>query len=260
VRSWNVFHGRTYPPGRHAHLEDAIGLASADRPDILCLQELPVWSLPLLEAWTGMVAVGEKTVQPIPLPVALSRRLTDLHHGILRSLLTGQANAVLVGPRLRVLERRRLVLNDRSFRKEHVPRLRLSLRARVAWWKERRVCQAVRVALPDGRTALILNLHATNAHGRLAELELTRAVRLGSELAIDGEGVVFAGDFNVRPVESGAFGELLRAAGFSESGPGIDHVLVRGFVSSPLSVWPEERRRWGKRLLSDHAPVELELS
>jgi endonuclease/exonuclease/phosphatase family metal-dependent hydrolase len=207
-----------------------------------------------------MAAVGEKTVQPIPLPSMLARRLTDLHHGALRSVLTGQANAVLVGPRLRVLDHRRLVLNDRSFRKKHVPRLKLSLRARIAWWKERRVCQAVRVALPDGRTALVLHVHATSAHGRLAELELERAVQLGEELAAPGEGIVFAGDFNVRATETAELRELLRAASFSEPGPGIDHIVVRGFDASELEIWAEERRRVGGRVVSDHAPIELSVS
>jgi endonuclease/exonuclease/phosphatase family metal-dependent hydrolase len=260
IRSWNVFHGRTFPASRHAHLEEAVRLASADRPDVLCLQELPVWSLRFLEEWTGVAAVGEKTVQPIPLPSTLARRLTDLHHGALRSLLTGQANAVLVGSRLRVLAHRRLVLNDRSFRKEHVPRLKLSLGARIAWWKERRVCQAVRVALPDGRTGLILHVHATSAHGRLAELELERAVRMGEEVAAPGDGIVFAGDFNVRAAETIGLRELLRTAGFSEPGPGIDHIVVRGFDASGLEIWPEERRRVGGRVVSDHAPIELSVS
>jgi hypothetical protein len=37
-------------------------------------------------------------------------------------------------------------------------------------------------------------------------------------------------------------------------------VLVRGAAVSPLRVWPEERRRRADgRLLSDHAPVEVEV-
>src|SRR5205814_7724800 len=45
IRSWNVYHGRSHPPGRRAYLEAAVRLATADRPDVLCLQELPLWSL-----------------------------------------------------------------------------------------------------------------------------------------------------------------------------------------------------------------------
>ena len=44
----------------------------------------------------------------------LGRRPTDLHHGKVRSLLTGQANAVLVARRHAVTDHRRLVLNGRG--------------------------------------------------------------------------------------------------------------------------------------------------
>ena len=44
--------------------------------------------------------------------------------------------------------------------------------------------------------------------------------------------------------------------GFSEPIPGLDQVLVRGAEASRPERWPEERRRLGSRLLSDHAPVE----
>ena len=38
VRSWNVFHGNTRPPGRGSRLQTMIRLATADQPDVLCLQ------------------------------------------------------------------------------------------------------------------------------------------------------------------------------------------------------------------------------
>jgi endonuclease/exonuclease/phosphatase family metal-dependent hydrolase len=48
--------------------------------------------------------------------------------------------------------------------------------------------------------------------------------------------------------------------GFSSAGPGVDHVLVRGLdVVRAESRWPDERRRHGGGLLSDHAPVEIEV-
>ena len=42
VRTWNVFHGNASPPERHGFLEQMVRLATEDRPDVLCLQELPV--------------------------------------------------------------------------------------------------------------------------------------------------------------------------------------------------------------------------
>ena len=35
VRSWNLFHGNSFPPGRTSYLEEMVMLASADRPDVL---------------------------------------------------------------------------------------------------------------------------------------------------------------------------------------------------------------------------------
>ena len=45
VRTWNLFHGNASPPERHGFLEQMIRLATEDGPDVLCLQELPVWAL-----------------------------------------------------------------------------------------------------------------------------------------------------------------------------------------------------------------------
>ena len=41
---------------------------------------------------------------------------------------------------------------------------------------------------------------------------------------------------------------------------GIDHILVRGLDASPPVRWPDERRLHEGRLLSDHAPVEREVT
>ncbi len=93
VRTWNVFHGNASPPGRRGYLRQMIELVSGDRPDVVCLQELPVWSLGRLERWSGMHATGAVARRP-RLPVA-ARTLTVLHHGILRSALTGEGGAIL---------------------------------------------------------------------------------------------------------------------------------------------------------------------
>ena len=85
VRTWNLFHGNAVPPERRAFLEQMVRLASADRPELLCLQEVPVWALGRLAAWSGMTAVGvvaaraplmcPVTVRPaVPSTAALSTR------------------------------------------------------------------------------------------------------------------------------------------------------------------------------------------
>jgi endonuclease/exonuclease/phosphatase family metal-dependent hydrolase len=218
ARTWNVFHGNAFPPERRALLAEMVRLASADQPDVLCLQELPVWSLPCLREWSGMTAVGDVTARPL-LPAPLAKAVTDLHHGLFRSAFTGQANAILLAPRLRVVERRVIELE----RSEH------------------RICQGI---LLEGGIA-VGNLHANGERRGAGDAEVERAVGLLD--ALGGEVAILAGDFNFRP----------RPAGFSEPGAGIDHVLVRGAPASPEEPWPLERRTLHGRVLSDHAPVEV---
>jgi endonuclease/exonuclease/phosphatase (EEP) superfamily protein YafD len=256
VRTWNLFHGNSVPPGRRAYLKDMVRLAAADRPDVLLLQEVPLWALPELEGWSGMTAFTQ-VAHRTPLGASLGGRITALDPGFLRSAVSGQGNAILLDPQLEPFDYHALVLNPRGFRREEAGRLDLDLPARFAWAKERRVCQVVRVALPDGRRALIANLHATR-YARMAEAELRRAREFFVALARPGEVEVFGGDFNVRPGS-----EAIRAfeeEGFSGPGPGVDHVLVRGAAASTPEQWPEERRRIDGVLVSDHAPLEVRIS
>jgi endonuclease/exonuclease/phosphatase family metal-dependent hydrolase len=244
VRSWNLYHGRTVPLGRRAYLADMIRLATADEPDILCVQEVPAWALPLF-------TVGHVASRP-PLGATLGRLLTSLHHGRLRAAVSGQGNAILVAPHLRVVDRQALTLNPRRFRTQQG----LGRWERLAWAKERRIVQTAR--LSDGtHTFVVANTHLT---GRFAEAELTRAAWFADSVARPGEPLVFAGDFNLTP-ESEALQALTGPEwGFSAPGPGIDHILVRGAAVSETRVWPvERRRRLDGRLLSDHAPVEVDV-
>jgi endonuclease/exonuclease/phosphatase family metal-dependent hydrolase len=261
VRTWNVFHGNAVPPERPAFLADAIRLASADAPGVVLLQELPVWSLPHLGAWSGMTAVGDvvrkPAIGPLPSSAELGRVLTDIHHGVLRSAFTGQANAILVNAALRVREHRHLRLNPPGFRR----RYHVGLRSQLAWAKEPRGCTVVRVERGD-RTMVIGNLHATgNVDRRLADAELLRAATFVDGFANPDEAVVLGGDFNLTLRNSRVLPKLVGATwGLGGATPtGIDHVLVRGLKASPPVRWPAERRRVGGRLLSDHAPVEREI-
>ncbi len=249
VRSWNLYHGNTSPPSRRNELERMVRLASEDRPDVLCLQELPVWALPHLARWSGMTALGDVAQRPmlgpIPSSAELGRRLTLLHPGLLRSAFTGQANALLTT--LEVLERRRCVLNPSDVRR----RARVGLALRLRWAKERRICQAARLRLADGRSAIVANLHATPGDPRITLTEVERAVAFITGLAGAGEPIVVAGDFNTAPD--------LASEGFDAAGPGIDHILVRGLDAREQRVWPLERRRLNGAVVSDHAPVEREV-
>lgn len=261
VRTWNLFHGNAVPPERKAFLEAMVRLATADRPDVVCLQELPVWALGHLGRWSGMRVVAavarRPALGPLPSTATVGRALTELHHGRLRSAFTGQANAILLAPRLRPLDDEQFVLNAWRFRRAQARWLRLDLVTRLAWAKERRVCQAVRVGLPEGGTALVANLHATSLHAdeRVPDAELRRAVAFVDALARRAEPIVLCGDVNVHAERSRTLADL-RGSGWSEPAPGVDQVLVRGAPASAPETWPLERRRANGRLLSDHAPVE----
>ena len=242
-----------------------VRLASADRPAVLCLQEVPVWALGSLDDWSGMTAIGavarRPTLGPIPSTAGVGRVLTDLDHGLLRSAFTGQANAILLSSDLRIQDHRHVILNPFRFRRVQARRLGLGIVERLAWGKERRVCQAVRVQHRDG-TLLIGDLHATGFVNKLVpDAELLRAAVFVDGIAKPGEPVLLCGDFNLGVANSRTLGELT-AAEWAFTGPtptGIDHILVRGLDASPPLRWPEERRRHEGRLLSDHAPVEREV-
>jgi len=249
------------PPERRDFLEQMVRLAVADGPDVVCLQEVPVWALARLEGWSGMTAVGAVAAPPrlgpLRWPAELGHAVTELNHGLLRSAVTGQANAILVAPRHRVLDAETAVLNPRGFRRAQARWLGLDVVARLVWAKERRVCQAVRVAFADGPTALVGNLHATGYAGdeRIADAEVRRAAAFVEGLAGPDEPIVLCGDLNIVPARSRTLHDLV-VEGFSEPAPGIDQVMARGLPVSRPEPWPEERRRLDGRLLSDHAPVE----
>lgn len=242
-----------------------VRLAINDRPDIACLQEVPVWALSRLAGWSGMTALGDVTrrqpLGPLPLTAKLGRVITDLDHGLFRSAFTGQANAVLLDRGLTVLEHRHVVLNPFRFRRAQAKRLGLARAARLAWAVERRVCQAVRVR--DGEWTFVLgNLHATGyGDRRLADAELLRAAVFLDGMATPDEPVLMCGDFNVTVQASRTLAELMTDEwGFVGATPkGIDHVLVRGLHASEPRVWPASRRVHHGKLLSDHPPVELDV-
>jgi len=227
VRSWNLFHGNTHPPERRSHLREMVELVVADRPDVVCLQEVPVWALPHLEAWSGYRAIAAITRRGLR-PPALAGWITRLHNGLLRSAISGQANVVLVAQKHDACDLGQIQISQGSI--------------------ERRVCLAVGAA-----GVVVANLHTSSidedpqAQDVASHAELESAREFAERLA-DGAPVAIAGDVNLAG---------LGLEGYSTPGPGIDQVLVRGAPAGPLVVWPTERRARGGRVLSDHAPVEV---
>jgi endonuclease/exonuclease/phosphatase family metal-dependent hydrolase len=263
IRTWNVFHGRSHPPGRTLFLERMIRLVTEDRPDVLCLQEVPPWALARLGKWSGMAVFGQvaarPSIGPLPSTAELGRKLTELDPPRFRGAFAGQANAILLAPGLPVLDRESIVLNARAFRRAQAGSFGLPLVDELYWAKERRVCQAVRVRVSDGRVAAIANFHATGSKDkRIPDAEMLRAATFADALAGPGDICVLAGDFNVTAERSVILPELMRPEwGFSRPGEGIDHVLVRGAETSDPERWPISRRRVDGVVVSDHAPVDV---
>jgi endonuclease/exonuclease/phosphatase family metal-dependent hydrolase len=141
-----------------------VELVTADDPDVVCLQEVPVWALGRLESWSGMRAFGATGAQPLLASAELGRLVTELHHGILRSAVTGEGVATLVARRHSIVDERRDPVGPN------------------------RVLLGVRLA--DG--PFVGNFHVTG--GAVAEEQFRRVV----ELAPDGP-IVLAGDVNLRP-------------------------------------------------------------
>jgi endonuclease/exonuclease/phosphatase family metal-dependent hydrolase len=233
IRTWNLYHGRTYPKTGHTYLERMVRLASLDAPDVVALQEVPLWALGRLERWSGMQAIWSVTVPGFLGPIA--RWVTDIDPVRVRFTAAGQANAILLSPRFDVGDDRTLVLNPDVKRLEW-----------IRGGRQRRVCQAVDVEL-EGRPLTVANLHATN-NSEIARVE----AGLAAAFVQDAQTCILCGDFNV---------PAFAIPDFSPPIAGIDQILVRGLdFEAPSRAWPPERRRIGDGLLSDHAPVEAEVA
>lgn len=165
VRTWNLFHGNASPPTRRAYLREMIELVTSDGPDVVCLQEVPVWAVSRLGSWSGMAVTSAVAREPRVGSAELGRRLTDVHHGVLRSAFTGEADAMLISPKLRFGDERSAVMGKRPLR---------------------RIAHSVRL---DDDGVLLANFHIG------ADEAQWEAV---AEFVKFAERVVLAGDANIR--------------------------------------------------------------
>jgi len=266
--SWNLFHGRDFPPDpelltirsrllrrseRNAtHLQVNRDLRAAFEAvlataswDVALLQECP-------PRWIGPLAVACAAEAHAVLTSRNSLgRLRSLAARINPDLIAsneGGSNLTLVRAAT-VLERRGMVLSPG-------PR------------PERRAMALSRIELDRGGELCIANLHASAGASlrEHAEAEVLAAAERATEWAA-GAPLILGGDLNLRPRESTAFGELERRYGLAPAtGPGsLDHLLASGLgVEVPPAAWPPERREVRARgraiRLSDHAPVQATFS
>jgi endonuclease/exonuclease/phosphatase family metal-dependent hydrolase len=255
--SWNLFHGRDFPPDpalctwrsrllriaeRNAtHVQvnrDLLGefaaMLSEAEWDVALLQECPPrWRDQLAQACDAeahRALTSRNSFGPLR---ALAARLNpDL-------IASGEGGSNLILVRSSIVERREMTIHAGPL--------------------ERRAMAFVRT----GAGLCVANLHASAHRPELAAEDVLRAAAAADRWAGDAP-LLFGGDLNLRPAESPALFDELRER-FGLAGPtaprAIDHLLARGLetVEPPRQWDPErrERREDGLALrLSDHAPVE----
>jgi Endonuclease/Exonuclease/phosphatase family len=259
--TWNVFHGRDWPPEEKLQVRAHKGnfrrgpirgeeyeqvnwdlfdrfaaMISGASWDVGLFQEFPPsWRAKMARACgadSHRALSGRNWLQP--LTSIIGRWRPDL-----LGAWEGGSNTTLVRPAAgRIVERRRVVLTRH-------PELRVMALTRL----EPGVCVA--------------NFHLSTKPSS-AEAELITAAQRALDFA-GRDPLVFGGDFNVRPAESGIFERLEREFGLAPptSPDSIDHLLVRGLaVEEHPAAWPPEARdvtdpETGLKIrLADHDPVE----
>jgi endonuclease/exonuclease/phosphatase family metal-dependent hydrolase len=277
--SWNLFHGRDFPPDpalftwrsrllrvteRNAtHLQvnrelsgDFAAILAAAEWDVALLQECPPrFAAPLAEACK---AEAHRVLTSRNSFGALRSLAASLNPDLLASA-EGGSNLTLVRSPFRC------ALWTSEVRKAHrkggiVERRRMEIHAGRP---ERRAMAFTRIAVGADVQLCVANLHATNDVTALATEDVLHAAEAATEWAGDSP-LLFGGDLNLRPAEDPAVFETLheRFGLAGVTGPhAIDHLLARGLETiEPAAPWPPERRelqRDGLALrLSDHTPVQ----
>jgi len=250
VLSWNLYHGRDFPPADGLAAETHV---DANRPlkdefagwiaehdwDVAFLQEAPPLWFRALGERSRSNGVRVLTSRNVLLP--LQRLLADLNPDLIKSW-EGGSNQLFVRTPGHVLEHRAMTLTRRPERR------------RMVW---------ARVGLPGGEPVCFANLHASAGLPDKASAEVLAAAHNAIEWS-GSDPLVFGGDLNLRPARTPApFAELRARFGLGDpTGPqAIDHLLARGLAIAepPRRLPPEEREvsnSDGLRIrLSDHAPV-----
>ena len=262
VLSWNLYHGRDFPPDPALftlrsrllrRTERNATHVQVNRPlldqfarvlggldwDVALLQEAPPRWFGALQDRTGTRGVRTLTSRNVLPP--LQGLLADLNPDLIASW-EGGSNQMLVRPSARIAAHRELTIASRPERR------------RMHW---------VRVDLGGEAKLCVANLHATA--GRPAQAGPGVVTAAGA--AVDWSGdhpLVFGGDLNLWPVaEAETFEQLEERFGLREptAPDAIDHVLARGLeiAEAPRRLAPGRRELTepdGRRLrLSDHRPI-----
>ena len=260
--SWNLFHGRDFPPdpGLRTWRSRLLRLEQRNATHVQVNRDLTAEFAEMLSRAEWDLAMLQECPPRFAEPLAQAcgaewhQTLTSRNGlGALRGLLArqnpdlmasgeGGSNLILVrvpGKLGGIAERREMAIHEGE--------------------PERRAMGFVRTA----SGICVANLHATNDWPKLAAVDVEKAARAALEWAA-GAPLVFGGDLNLRPGKNPRVFERLRDE-FGLAPPtaddAIDHILCRGLeVVAPPTQWPPEQRELpleGRALrLSDHAPVQ----
>jgi len=273
--SWNLFHGRDFPPDPALFTRRSRLLRRSERnathvqvnrellPEFAALLAGAEWDVALLQEcpprWSGALeracdAEAHRSLTSRNSPAPLRSLAARLNPDLVASG-EGGSNLTLVRDSFRCA----LCLPDRQ--KAHrnpgiVERRELAIHSGPL---ERRTMAFAHTAVG----LCVANLHASAHRPELAAADVLRAAAAATDWA--GEApLLFGGDLNLRPAESpDVFAELRERFGLAgTTGPeAIDHLLSRGLQTiEPPRQWPAARRELEERglalRLSDHAPVE----
>lgn len=260
--TWNVFHGRDFPPdpGLRTKRSRFLRLTERNETHVQVNADLsrhfhaliagPTWDVALLQEfpprWAEQLAKRCGAEGHLALTsrnsCAALRRLGAIINPDLIGSNEGGSNFVLVRPTLGpIVERRELAVCPG-------PK------------PERRVLSFTRTQ----SGLCVANLHASAGPKRRTKAE--DELRLAAERILhwaDGSPLIFGGDLNIRPRDSEIFDELGDHFGLAAptADDCLDHLLVSGLETLETPTrWAAERREVvredGLRIrLSDHAPV-----
>ena len=268
VLTWNLFHGRDFPPNpalrtwrsrllrvseRDAtHLQvnrelfdEFAGLLAGARWDLALLQESPPrWATGLARACNAehhLCLTSRNSFSWVR--AALARLNPDL----IASNEGGSSLTLVRRDAGRIIERHELELGRGP-------------------GPERRTMAFTRIELIDERQICVANLHASAGPERraLAEEQVMHAAARAAARAASAP-LILGGDLNLRPRQSTAFARLEARFGLlGPTSPGsLDHLLYRDLEAlSPAASWAPEQREVAEDALrirlSDHAPVQGE--
>src|ERR687895_808277 len=254
VLSWNLYHGRDFPPDpalftlrsrllrrternathvqvNRSLLDEFARVLDGFEWDVALLQEAPPRWFGELTRRTGAAGVRTLTSRNVLPP--LQGALADWNPDLMASW-EGGSNQILVRPPARIAGHRELTIARRPERR------------RMHW---------ARLDFPDQAHLCAANLHATAGRPAQAGPEVLAAAEAAVAWSADAP-LVFGGDLHVRPQAGPQVFPVLRERfGLREptAPDAIDHVLVRGLE---IAEQPQLTEPDGRRLrLSDHRPI-----